>query len=51
MKIRNNSTNIPIVLCANKIDLIKERVVGNEQGQEYANKIHAWYIETSAKLG
>ncbi|CBY13289.1 unnamed protein product [Oikopleura dioica] len=55
-----NSTKVPIMICANKIDLKADRVVSQEQGLEYAKKVDPEssekfakdkYIETSAKTG
>ena len=40
-KIRNNAPNIPIILCANKIDLIANRKVSSEEGNSYAKLIGA----------
>ena len=39
----------PIVVVANKIDLSATRVVAQSEGQEFAARIGAKYIETSAK--
>lgn len=39
----------PMVLVANKVDLVHLRKVTSEQGQEMANKHCITYIETSAK--
>jgi small GTP-binding protein len=46
----------PILLCANKIDLINERVITTEKGKEFVRKIRekGWdvdYLEISAKEG
>ena len=38
-----------IILIGNKIDLDKERVVSNEEGENLAKKFGAVYIEVSAK--
>ena len=40
-----------LFIIGNKIDMEDQRVVSNEEGQEYANKHKATYIETSAKTG
>jgi len=46
----NENDNVPCILCANKVDL-PERHVDTADGQELADKIHAIYLETSAKTG
>lgn len=43
--------DIKIVVVGNKIDLSKDRCVSTEQGERYANSIHAKYFEVSAKTG
>lgn len=46
---------IPIILCANKKDLVTEdpskEQVSKQEGQTYATNWGAHYIETSAKTG
>ncbi len=44
-----NIRNIPIVLCANKVD--KRRLVSEEEGRQYANSKNFAYFETSANSG
>jgi DnaJ homolog subfamily C member 27 len=44
-----NVRNIPIVLCANKVD--KRRLVSEEEGRQYAAAKHFTYFETSASSG
>lgn len=39
----------PMLLAANKVDLVHVRVVSEEAGRELARSIGAPYIETSAK--
>lgn len=39
----------PVLLVANKIDLVNLRCVTKEQGQELADQLQIPYIETSAK--
>jgi Ras-related protein M-Ras len=39
----------PMILVANKVDLVHLRQVSQEQGQELANMLKIPYIETSAK--
>ena len=41
----------PIVLVANKCDLMADRVVDETQGRELAGEYNAVYLETSAKTG
>jgi GTPase SAR1 family protein len=44
-----NSTNIPTVLFANKIDLTKRRVINSQKGEEMAQRLGMFkYIEGSA---
>ncbi|KAF9408996.1 hypothetical protein BGZ94_002122 [Podila epigama] len=45
------SEHVPMVLAANKCDLVEEREVDTEIGQEFAAMSNAYYIETSAKTG
>jgi small GTP-binding protein len=42
---------IPVILVGNKTDLIDERVVSAEQGEEYAQQKGVAFHETSAKTG
>jgi small GTP-binding protein len=52
-----NTKNVPILVCANKIDLASEREVSKEEGEEFAQRLDIdngekgkeRYIETSAK--
>jgi len=39
----------PMVLCANKVDLVHLRRVSEEEGKNLAQQLHIPYIETSAK--
>ena len=39
----------PVLLVANKIDLIGQRKVSEEEGQQLATELNIPYIETSAK--
>lgn len=43
--------NIVLVICANKADLVDDRVVDGIDGATLAEDLHAAYVETSAKLG
>ena len=45
----NGPTNIILVLCANKSDLIDEEKVDEEQARNYAKEINAMFYPTSAK--
>jgi small GTP-binding protein len=42
---------IPLVVVANKIDLVESRVVTTEEGEEYAKKHDHIYVESSALTG
>jgi len=42
-------TTVPIVLVANKCDLLSQRVVSSESGQALAEELQCTYIEASAK--
>lgn len=39
----------PVLLVANKVDLINQRVVSEQEGRELAAQLKLMYIETSAK--
>ncbi|KAL5006344.1 hypothetical protein ScPMuIL_015150 [Solemya velum] len=41
--------NYPMILVANKVDLVHQRKVTEEQGKELASQLRIPYIETSAK--
>jgi small GTP-binding protein len=45
------SSNPEIILIANKSDLEANRKINQKSGEEYASKINAPYLETSAKDG
>lgn len=49
MRSKNNDSNFPIVLVANKVDLTAERVVTSEEGSRLANRLNLPYMEASAK--
>lgn len=49
MRSKNNDSNFPIVLVANKIDLTSERIVTTEEGSRLANRLNLPYMEASAK--
>lgn len=44
-----NIPNIPVVLCANKVD--KRRLVTEDEGRQYASSKNFTYFETSATSG
>lgn len=50
-EITDASSTISLILCGNKIDLVEERKITTEQGEEMANKLRLSYFETSAKTG
>ncbi|MHA2474962.1 MAG: GTP-binding protein [Promethearchaeota archaeon] len=43
--------SISLILVGNKIDLVEDRVVTKEEGEEMAKNLSLSYIETSAKTG
>jgi small GTP-binding protein len=47
----NLGREIPVVVVANKVDLQDSRVVGTEEGEEYAKAIKSLYVESSALTG
>lgn len=50
-EIRDEIGDVPFILVGNKIDLVEDRVISTEKGQEMAKKLRCSYIETSAKTG
>ncbi|XP_049873369.1 ras-related protein M-Ras-like isoform X2 [Pectinophora gossypiella] len=48
LRVKDRET-YPMLLCANKVDLIHLRAVSEEQGRDLARQLAAPYIETSAK--
>ncbi len=48
---KGTSHPIPLVVVANKVDLVQERVVSTEEGKEYADKNKFLYVEASALSG
>ncbi|VDK89694.1 unnamed protein product [Onchocerca ochengi] len=44
-----DKTEYPVLLVANKIDLVNQRKVTAQQGRELADRLKVPYIETSAK--
>jgi small GTP-binding protein len=49
MELNQNAPEIGIIICGNKSDLEDERVIGDRDAAETAQKHDAPYIETSAK--
>lgn len=47
----NGPPGLILAICGNKSDLEDDRMVGRSVGEEYANRINALFIETSAKDG
>ncbi len=47
----NGPPGLVLAICGNKSDLEDDRMVGRSVGEEYANRINALFIETSAKDG
>ena len=45
----DNNKNVKIILIGNKIDLINDRKITQEEGQKVANTYNIKYFETSAK--
>ena len=45
----DNNKNVKIILIGNKIDLINDRKITQEDGQKVANTYNIKYFETSAK--
>ena len=50
IKADKNNKEFPVVVCGNKID-VENRVVSKEEGQAFADKIGAAYIEVSVLTG
>eukprot|EP00884_Botryococcus_braunii_P006257 jgi/Botrbrau1/15632/Bobra.4_1s0017.1 len=46
---KNASGDIVIILVGNKTDLVEQRAVSTEEGQEYADSNSMLFVETSAK--
>lgn len=47
----NGPPGLVLGICGNKSDLEDDRMVGRSVGKEYADRINALFIETSAKNG
>ena len=47
----NGPPGLVLAICGNKSDLEDDRMVGRSVGKEYADRINALFIETSAKNG
>jgi len=50
-EIKEVSKTISLILVANKIDLVENRIISTEEGEELAKILNLSYIETSAKTG
>ncbi|MHA1124578.1 MAG: Rab family GTPase [Candidatus Heimdallarchaeota archaeon] len=50
-QIRQNAGDIPLVLAGNKIDILEQRKVTEEEGRAFAESKNLLYLETSAKTG
>lgn len=48
---KNLKDKIPLVVVANKVDLVDSRAVSKEEGEEYAKKNGFLYVESSALTG
>ena len=46
----NASDNVLKILIGNKVDLVDDREIKKEEGQQFANRYNMQFIETSAKL-
>lgn len=46
---KNAGNNIVVVLVGNKTDLAEDRVISEEEGQDYATRNNMLFVETSAK--
>ena len=49
MRVKDTS-EVPMVLVGNKVDLEDERVVSKDQGQSLARQFNCTFMEASAKL-
>jgi GTPase SAR1 family protein len=47
----NGPPGLVLAICGNKSDLEDDRMVGRSIGKDYADRINAFFIETSAKDG
>jgi GTPase SAR1 family protein len=48
---RNGPTDLVLAVCGNKSDLREDRLVDRRAGEDYAKRLGAMYVETSAKDG
>jgi small GTP-binding protein len=48
---RNGPTDLVLAVCGNKSDLREDRLVDRRAGEDYARRLGAMYVETSAKDG
>jgi len=49
LMVKEDTTDYPIVVFGNKVDLMDSRQVSTKEGQEFAKRIGAPFFETSAK--
>ena len=49
--VMSRGENIKLVIAANKIDLVSQRVISSQQGVEFATKVGCPIFEVSAKTG
>jgi small GTP-binding protein len=50
-ELREEVQDVKVIFVGNKTDLVDQRVISTEEGQAFANKMNAGYLESSAKLG
>ena len=49
--VMSRGENIKLVIAANKIDMVQQRVISQQQGLDFANKVGCQIFEVSAKSG
>ena len=49
--IRELASGIPLILIGNKIDLINDRLISKEKGEQFANDNNITFFESSGKSG
>ena len=49
--IRELASGIPLILVGNKIDLINDRLISKEKGEQFANDNNITFFESSGKSG
>jgi len=50
-ELHRNNSKVDVFLIANKVDLIRDRVISKEEGEKLAKKYNMIYFECSAKSG